>query len=151
MITRVAIEIINLHEEGLHLMVPALFGEGREGHLIVDTGASQTVLDIHSMEGYVGGLTEMPDVQTLGVGEDEIECAVGTINRFRIGELCMENRPFVLIDLAHINKVYGRFSDKPIRGLLGSDFLMEFKARIDYGKQELSLRFDKRKRKYRCQ
>jgi hypothetical protein len=150
MITRVPIEIINLHEEGLHLMVPALFGERQIGHLIVDTGASQSVLDIHNLQAYVEELTEMPDVQTLGVGEGEVECAVGQVGRFRIGELCMPNRLFVLIDLAHVNKVYGRFSKNTIWGLLGSDFLMEFRARIDYGKEELSLRFDKRKKKYRC-
>jgi len=59
---------------------------------------------------------------------------------FKLGKLKLKDFPVVLIDLEAINNLYRKVTGKEVHGLLGSDFLLEMNAVIDYSKASLILK-----------
>ena len=70
-----------------------------------------------------------------------MESQTTTLNKFRIGDVLMENFEAVLLDMSHINESYTQIGFKAIDGVLGSDIMYAYKADIDYKKMTLKLRF----------
>ncbi len=94
---------------------------------------------------YIGDILDQipvvqPDIQSAGIGSGTIESLQGTVRNFTLGEFMIAEMNIVLIDMSSINQLYRTVSDKSIWGLIGSDFLLKYKARIDYGKRILTLR-----------
>ena len=69
------------------------------------------------------------------------QAKVGTIPEINFLGLKIETYKSLLLDLSHINELYKQYTDKQIAGLLGSDFLLEYEAVIDYGQQKMSLNY----------
>jgi hypothetical protein len=64
---------------------------------------------------------------------------LATIPLLTVGRLKIENYSCVLLDLSHVNALYQKYCDKSIAGLIGSDFLVQYQAIIDYGKRSMKL------------
>ncbi len=136
----IPLELIRLEEESFHLALSSRFEEGGDGLWIIDTGASKTVFDI-SLTGrydtaYPG---TVPEIQSAGIGTGLFSTPLALLHPFSIGELRVEAMSVALIDLTQINHFYTKTADRKICGLLGSDFLLRFKAVIDYARQRMAL------------
>jgi hypothetical protein len=134
----IPIELCELESGTYHPLVQARFNDENAGWWVIDSGASKSVFDKTLDAHYQPD--EHPVKQATGLGKDLVETASGEINELWLGPFQFGPLTIALIDLSHINQEYARFSDRQIVGLLGSDFLIRYKAVIDYGRQELVLK-----------
>jgi hypothetical protein len=56
-----------------------------------------------------------------------------------LGEKIVDNFSVGLIDLSNLNILYSQYTDYKIAGLIGSDFLLNHNAIIDYESLTLSI------------
>ena len=142
---KVPIELITLEDASYHIMVEAVFNKKYQGNLIIDTGASKSVIDFGFAQPIAHSIEALEEQNSSGINSLIHEAHVGTIKKFSIGKLEIKDYQTVLLDLTHINSMYAQYSDKTIAGLLGSDFLVDYNAVIDYGKNVLILKIGRKK------
>lgn len=136
---QVPIEIIELETQSFHLLVKCTINGEQNGEMVIDTGASKTVFDNNFVLNYQQKDIDKDDLQSCGLGGESIVSDLVEITSLSLGEFTSENLNVVLIDLNHINKMYEKHCQRQICGLLGSDFLLNHHAVIDYQKSQLIL------------
>lgn len=131
----IPLELIRLEEDNYHLAVKSVFENGNEALWVIDTGASKTVFDRSLTANYdLLSTSEDVSVKSAGIGADQMETPLGILHPFRLGRVMIKPIKAALLDLSHINKLYYHAVEREICGLMGSDFLLENKAVIDYSK-----------------
>ncbi len=140
--TNIPIEIIELEDASYHLMIEAKFNHKLSGNLIIDTGASKTVFDQNFVETFALNIEEIENQDSSGINAMITNAHIGIIDHFQVGKLKVENYQVLLLDLSHINHIYKKYSKKKIAGLIGSDFLVDHKAVINYGTKKLTLEIE---------
>jgi len=138
---KIPIKIIELDHKSFHPLIEARINN-LPVNLIIDTGASRTVFD-KSLVGKNLRIIEPNDsdgIQSAGIMAGNIESQFAVAESFKLGKLELYNYPVVLIDLEEINKLYLKVTGRQVHGLLGSDFLLEKNALIDYKKHCLILK-----------
>ena len=122
--------VIHLHEiKTLHFFDIKI--NGKRAKLLVDTGASKSLLDINRAEEYGFKYILLAKDKYLGLG--------GTMDVFILYEYIVEpfHIPFLGTDLTEIA---GYFDGKiPIVGVLGIDFLEQHYAKIDLKRNKIQL------------
>jgi len=137
----IPLELIELEEGNYHLAVKSVFADGREGLWVIDTGASKTVFN-----GLLTNHFESADpdeektVRSAGIGSDQLETSLGRLHAFQLGNMPVQPMQVALIDLSNINNLYYHATEREICGLIGSDFLREHLALIDYSKLKITLK-----------
>ncbi len=144
-------------DEGCHITLNAIFNDTYEGVMIIDTGASKTVFDSIIFKEiadfmapdpliYSNGIStediteeEKNEVITLGINPGKISFYFGSIRAFQLNDFCVNDLQTTFIDLSNVNETYERLGKFKVWGLLGSDFLLKYKAIIDYEKLVLIL------------
>jgi hypothetical protein len=145
MITVVPFKILSLDADGFHLMIKVKIN-GKPANLIIDTGASKTVLDTSRVSKYVKESDfKIHDKLSSGLGTNTMKSQTTSLKKIKIGELEILNYTTVLLDLSHVNGSYEQIGLKPIEGVLGSDILLQYNAVIDYEKRVVKLKFNKKK------
>lgn len=134
------LRLISIEPNGFHLMFQA-FINGLKANVLVDTGASRTILDHSRAQYYLSN----PDIRPFeklftGMGATGIKTFVCQIPRMHFGEKEILDQEIVLIDLAPINKTYAIYDLPRIDMVLGGDLMHEFGASIDYSRQVMVLR-----------
>jgi len=129
----IPLQIIELENENYHILIEGEFQDGTPSCWIIDTGASKSVLDINLNLYYeILDSDNEEDFQSAGINQGMMETSVGKMFFLKLGELEITNNKVALIDLKHVNEIYGKYSSYRIAGLLGGDILMHYKCRIDY-------------------
>jgi len=136
---RIPIEIIELETQSFHLIVKCTLNGEQSGDMVIDTGASKTVFDRNFVLNYQHKDQDKDDLQSCGLGGEDIDSDLVEITSLSFGDFTSETLNVVLIDLNHINKMYEKHCQRHICGLLGSDFLLNHQAIIDYQKSLLIL------------
>ena len=144
MLIKIPLEKIDMQGDGYHLALQALVNQV-EVRLILDTGASRTVFDVNRIDRFMLEAQLVPNEKlSTGLGTNEMQSDIISIESFELGLLHIKDYATVAIDLGHINQSYEMLQMPLIDGVLGGDLLEEFKAKIDYQRQELSLNFYKK-------
>jgi hypothetical protein len=134
------ITIKSLEGGGKHLFVKSTIA-GKKHFMLIDTGCSNTVFD-SSAEIFSGiRLHEIKDNGknfSLNAAIDDVK--VGKIKDFAIGKFTVNITRGVFISLDQINSLYESMLGQRIIGILGSDFLKKYKAVIDFGTGNLTLK-----------
>lgn len=133
--TKIPLEIITLEDASYHLLVKVVLDGSLEGKMVVDTGASKTVIDSALSLG-VDENQEHP--YTSGIG-GQVEVSFTMQSHLRIGDFEIPDISLAMIDLSAVNEVYQKVSQQPIMGLLGSDLLVKYQAKINYKTASLHL------------
>ena len=137
--TTIPIEILNIENEGIHLMIHAYINR-KKAMLIVDTGASQTVFDKTRIKHFTGSEEiRKNNKRSTGVGGNNIVSHVTMLQSFRIGKITLKDYKTILLDLSHVNESYKLIGLPVIDGVLGSDILFSHHAVIDYRRLQLRL------------
>ncbi len=136
---KIPIEIVELESENYHLMVRSVFEDGTNGNWIIDTGASKSVFDKNLAEYCLVSEDETEELYSAGISDEPMTTAMGYMKIFSLDRFKVENMKVALLDLTHINEVYAKAADLKICGLMGSDFLLEYNAVIDYRRKRLVL------------
>lgn len=139
MIVILPIEIKKLEEKSYHLFIKVEFSENIIGDVVIDTGASKTVFDKTFVEKFIKETKDNPGITSSGINQNIEDIEFVSIEKIKLGKLCINDFNTAVMDLSHINKVYEKFGDKYIAGLIGSDFLVKYKAVISYKEKKLIL------------
>ena len=105
--------------------------------LILDTGASGTVLDRETAQRLELPLTETGTTGG-GLGTAATEVATTRIASFAVGKLQLVDFTVAVIDFSHVNEALKKAGiDQRRDGVIGVDVLRRFQAVIDYGSNTL--------------
>jgi hypothetical protein len=136
--TRIPLQLIELEDSSFHIMIEARF-KRLKGNLIIDTGASKTVLDYTFGKKIAQSIKKIKDQNSSGINAMITDSHLATVPSLTVGRLKITDYPCVLLDLSHVNALYQKYCDKHIAGLIGSDFLVQYQAVIDYNKRVMKL------------
>ena len=137
--TKVPLELINLHDNGFHLLVEVVVF-GQSFHAVLDTGASKTVFDKATIEKHMKeGELLISDRLSTGLGTNTMESHTIIIPVLKIGKFKLKNFEAAVLDLSAIKQAYSSLNLPPVIGVLGGDILYRFKAIINYKKLHLKL------------
>lgn len=144
MLCKIPFELVSIEADGVHLILQAKINN-KPCRLLIDTGASRTVFDQNRISLFV----EKPEMQenqhrSTGLGTNDMKSHIITLESLEIGCLHLQNYTSVVIDMVHINQSFEAYGLQTIDGVIGGDILLNYKAEIDYRKQELRLRFPKK-------
>ncbi len=129
----IPLQIIELERENYHILIEGNFEDGKPSCWIIDTGASKTVLDKNLSQYYeIIDSDDLEDYQSAGINQGMMETSVGKLLYLRFGDLEITGQKVALIDLSHVNEIYGKYTSYRIAGLLGGDVLMQYRCKIDY-------------------
>jgi hypothetical protein len=136
------IQIIELENDNYHILIEGWFKDETPSCWVIDTGASKTVLD-KNLDNYYELLESdnLDDYQSAGINQGMMETAVGKLTYLRFSKLEIVGQKVALIDLSHVNEIYGKYTSFRISGLLGGDILMRYQCSIDYA--DKIIRFQK--------
>lgn len=135
---KIPLEIVALEGDSYHLLVDVVINKSILGKLVVDTGASKTVLDSSlALESFE--MKEQEESYTGGIG-GEVDAAFVQVKNFEIGELKLKKMVIPSFSFDTLNAIYEKAVNQRIIGLLGSDLLLKFDAKIDYKNKILKLR-----------
>lgn len=133
---KIPIQIITLEEQNFHIAVTCRFFDETDGLWIIDTGASKTVFDKNRVEYYLDS-GEVEEIHSAGISEHPLKSTIATLKPLNFEKFNIQQLKVALLDLGHINELYQKATNLEICGLIGSDFLLKYKAVIDYKKRRL--------------
>lgn len=140
--TRIPIRVLNIELDGSHIFVEATINN-LSALLLIDTGASRTVLDIGRIRQYEKEKEFLTHKKlSTGLGTNSMITQGMVLSNFSIGKLSINDFDVVLLDLQHVNESYASMGLPPIDGVLGNDILVRHQAVIDLSKKSLQLKMD---------
>lgn len=136
----IPLHIIQLEAGNFHVFVEiSLAGIGCR--MLVDTGASKTVLDAERVLRFVEvSKIKAHESKSVGLGVTDMETQVVMLRDIKMKKFTRKKMEVAILPLGHVNKTYEALNVPVIDGVLGSDFLVKHKALIDLGKSKLILR-----------
>lgn len=122
-------------QKGYHLFIQIKLDD-KPVELLIDTGASRSVFDPSLIGDHIAELTEQPITKSTSLNS-EVEMSVGRINCINIGDFTLDDYVVGFTSLQHVNDLYEVIIQKEIVGLLGSDFLVQHNAVVNYADKKL--------------
>lgn len=137
--TRVPLELVNLHNDGFHLLVEVVVF-GQSFNVVLDTGASKTVFDkTVIVEHMKDAELTSSELLSTGLGTNSMESHTIILPALKIGKFKLKNFEAAVLDLSTISHAYSSLNLPPVIGVLGGDILNRYKAIINYKKLHLKL------------
>ncbi len=130
-------QLVEIETNSYHILISATIGE-KPVMLIVDTGASRSVID----KTYDSGVRVDGVEDTIAVGfmSDNVNIEMALLPELRIGNISFENVPAALTDLSALQDLYTKITNLKVAGLLGCDFLVQHIASINFNTKKIFLR-----------
>lgn len=113
--------------------------EGRAISLILDTGASRTIIGKHLTTNFPTITDDTQDFFAAGINAEKMEVVQVVIPEILLGNFTLKNLTVFSSDLDEISELYRQMAGQPIDGLLGSDFLVKYQATINFKTRKLIL------------
>jgi predicted aspartyl protease len=113
--------------------------DGVPVRLLLDTGASHTVLDRESVARR-GLATAASERRGGGVGGADQALATATVDRLSLGPAVFAGVSAYAMDLGHVSAALAERGGAPIDGAVGGDLLRPAEAVIDYARSTLYLK-----------
>jgi hypothetical protein len=131
-------KIIELDAKSFH---PTLTGKLGDSiiNLILDTGASRTVLSKHITQGLPVIECEAEEAFAAGVNAQTMEVEQVGIPEITIGGSTFKNLLVFSANLDGISEIYHKMAGQKIDGLIGCDFLVKHKATINFKMRKIVL------------
>jgi len=104
---------------------------GVNGRFILDTGASNSCMDITLADKFNLKVTDS-DTKAAGAGAIGMETKIAANNTIKLKSWKYKNLNLVLLDLTHVNTALTEHNAKAVDGIIGADILEKGKAIIDY-------------------
>lgn len=139
--TVIPVEIVKLEDCSYHLLVTVEI-DGIQGDMIIDTGASVTVVDQKMFPDKANDESTV-QLQSGSVSGQLNDVHLLKTDHFKIGGRKMKNLQLAGIDLDYVNEMYKKHLNRKIIGLLGCDFCVRYNVVIDYRNKTLSMNLSK--------
>jgi hypothetical protein len=104
---------------------------GVKGRFILDTGASNSCVDINLSEKFKLTLKDS-ETKAAGAGAIGMETKVSSKNTIQLKRWLYKNFNLVLLDLSHVNTALTEHDATAVDGIIGADILEKGNAIIDY-------------------
>jgi predicted aspartyl protease len=139
MATRIKLNIFSLDKGAFHVKLKVKVN-GKPASLILDTGASRTVIDMNAIKELLME-AELQDsgMPASSASSNDLQCHIGTIRELEIGSLKIKKYKCAVMDLTHVNMAYEMIKIPKVHGILGGDILKKYKAKINYETKTLTL------------
>jgi Predicted aspartyl protease len=140
--TKIPLRIIRIEDEGCHLLIYATIN-GKEATLLIDTGASRTVLDKNRIEKFIPEdeqKFEINEQLSTGLGTNTLPSEITVLSELQLGEKIIHEFQTAVLDLSHVNQTYTLLGFPAIDGVIGGELLKKHKAVINYGSKFLKLK-----------
>lgn len=134
---KIPLELVTLEDNSYHLIVKVEIDQV-QGDMIIDTGASVTVVDQKLFPASGEKATEI-NMQSGSVSGQINNVQLIKIRELKIGGRKIKNIHLASLDLDYVNEMYYKHLQRKIIGLLGCDFCVKYGAMIDYPHKELSI------------
>lgn len=139
-------EILNIENDGYHIIIDVELVD-KKFKMVVDTGASKTVLDKETL--FESGINEKElissNILSTGLGTNDMQSHMLFLNYFAIGNWKTKRIQVAVLDLSAINYAYRQMNFEPVIGVLGGDILQQYGGIINYKKKTLQLNSKKQK------
>ncbi|WP_031427215.1 retropepsin-like aspartic protease [Flavimarina sp. Hel_I_48] len=116
-----------------------LFLNNVKGTFILDTGASNTCVDLNAIDQYNLFAIDS-DIKAAGAGAINMMTQISSDNTIKINKWKCTGVDIVLFDLSHVNTALIDHEIAAVDGIMGADILNLGKAIIDYDKNCLYLK-----------
>lgn len=135
---KIPLAVIPIDENGYHVMARGNIN-GLTTNILIDTGASRTVLDRRRTSFYCGNKPlRSHDKYFTGVGVEMMETQALVIPQLNIGPFEVRQLEVLVIDLQGVNKSYAALDLPRIDMVMGGDLLVHYHGVIDYVRKELT-------------
>lgn len=104
---------------------------GIKGRFILDTGASNSCVDITLAEKF-NLQVEDSETKAAGAGAIGMDTKISAQNSLALKQWEFYNCNIVLLDLTHVNTALTEHNAKAVHGIIGADILEKGDAIIDY-------------------
>lgn len=131
------LELITIEKDGFHLLVNVQINETNH-KMVLDTGASKSVLDLNWVQNYLKKPVEFEDESSVGLGGDNLRSFSTIMDCIKVGGLELKTEKIAVIDLGYVIESYKGLGLPEIKGILGGDILKKYGATIDYKNLELT-------------
>jgi predicted aspartyl protease len=121
-----------------HFEVKAILN-GVKGRFIIDTGASNSCIDIALAEKFML-VVEDSETKAAGAGAIGMETKISARNVLELKNWKYKNIHIVLLDLTHVNTALTEHKAKAVDGIIGADILEKAAAIIDYKTKNVYLK-----------
>ena len=129
------LEILELESNNFHIFINGSVN-GRPCRLLIDTGASRTVLDRNFVLSFEPSIELKEQAQPgSGLGTNTMKIETALLDSFIIGTKGLECFETAVLDLMHVNSAYEKRNLPPVHIILGNDIMKSHNAIIDYGKK----------------
>ena len=139
----VPIELIKLEDNSFHIVTTVEI-DGIVGEMIIDTGASVSVIDKILCSNVLCHSDNSAHLQSASVTGQIENVEVVQADYLKIGGRKLKKVPLVAIDLKYVNAMYEKNLRRKIIGLLGCDFFVHYQVIIDYANLKLTLKLNKK-------
>jgi len=133
----VKFEIVDFSEDGYHWLIECHLN-GNDFHLVLDTGASRTVIDKNILGDIE--LEQHPNGLVLGFNSQSDSISTATLKSLYIGNVEINNFQVAVSDLSFLSSSYYEISGVKIGGVLGCDFLMNYVTSINIMRQRINFK-----------
>jgi hypothetical protein len=133
----IPIEFVQI-DEGIHLLVEVIIN-GFPVKLVLDTGASRTVLDRNTIDLFLVDQIEETDEESTSIGNQSLKSQKAVINELLFGTISLKNKIVNVLDLANVIEVYESLNLPMIHGILGAELLQELNAIIDFKEKSVTI------------
>jgi predicted aspartyl protease len=139
-VANIRMKILSIQGDGNHCFINVKINNGIKVRLILDTGASRSVLD-HQLIKELNLLDKMQDLpeKATGLGTNTMEGHLLKLDKLKIGKLVIKDYYIGILDLSHVNLSYQMVGLPAVQGALGSDILKEYGAEISFRDKRLKL------------
>ncbi|MBR9832636.1 hypothetical protein GYB57_10865 [bacterium] len=127
-------------DEGIHLLVKVEVNSFRV-NLVLDTGASKSVLDSNSIDLFLVDQIHDTDEESTSIGNTTLRSQKALIEELKFGGITLWNKMVNVLDLSNVIHVYESLSLPLIHGILGADLLQEMNAVVDFKNKTLMLEY----------
>jgi len=129
---------IELDPNSFHPILTGRIGN-KDITLILDTGASRTVLGKHITQGYPIAQHNADEAFAAGVNAQTMEVEPIEIPEITIGDSIFKNMLVFSTNLDGISELYMKMASIEIDGLIGCDFMVKHKATINFKMRKIVL------------
>ena len=131
-------EIKETEDGSFHPIIQAEI-DGRTIFLILDTGASRTVIDKTLVTSYTAITDNNQEAFAAGINAQKMEVEQVVLPCLKFGDILFSNLAVFSTDLKPVSDLFEEMAQTPIDGLLGCDFLNTNSAIINFNEKVITL------------
>lgn len=139
--TEIKFEIVTLEDNSYHILLPIKIDD-TEGDVIIDTGASVSVVD----KTIIASETEDDSIRPVSgsINGKITDIEVKTIKKLKIANTTIRNVQVIAINIQYVNNMYQKQIGRKIIGLIGCDFCITHNVDINFSNNTLTFRKSKK-------